>query len=166
MKDLGSVDVILGIKATKLDRGYCLHQAHYTEKILRKFNCFDVFAARTPYDSSIHLSKNAREAVSQFEYAHVIGSFMFLMNCTRPYIGFAVNHLSRYTHNPGGQHLMALNRVLRYLRGTMNVGLHYNGYPLLEGFTNANWVTDSDEANSTSGFVFTRGAAISWKSAK
>ncbi|KAL0367959.1 UNVERIFIED_CONTAM: Retrovirus-related Pol polyprotein from transposon TNT 1-94 [Sesamum calycinum] len=38
---------------------------------------------------------------------------------------------------------------------------------VLEGFCDANWVTDNDEVSSTSGYVFTLGGgAISWKSAK
>ena len=36
----------------------------------------------------------------------------------------------------------------------------------LEGYNDANWISDNDEINSTSGYVFTLGrASISWKSA-
>ena len=93
---------------------------------------------------------------------------MFLMNYTRPDIAYVVNRLSRYTHNPNFDHWTALKRLLRYLRGTMEWGLHYVGYPkVLEGHCDANWVSNNDEISSTSGYVFTLcGAAISWKSAK
>ena len=93
---------------------------------------------------------------------------MFLMNCTRPDIAFAVSRLSRYTHCPSEQHWVALRRVLRYLCGTMSWGLNFVGHPLvLEGYCDANWVTDSDETSSTSGYVFTlSGGAVSWKSGK
>ncbi|KAL0441840.1 UNVERIFIED_CONTAM: Retrovirus-related Pol polyprotein from transposon TNT 1-94 [Sesamum radiatum] len=96
------------------------------------------------------------------------GSVMFLMNYTRPDIAYAVSRLSRYTHNPNKDHWDALRRLLRYLKGTMNLCLHFNKYPaVLEGFCDANWVTDNDEVSSTSGYVFTLGGgAISWKSAK
>ena len=90
------------------------------------------------------------------------------MNCTRPDIAFAVNRLSRYTHNPSYDHWNALNRILRYLKGTATYGICYTGYPpVLEGYTDANWITDSDETKSTSGYVFTiGGGAVSWKSTK
>ncbi|KAL0285601.1 UNVERIFIED_CONTAM: Retrovirus-related Pol polyprotein from transposon TNT 1-94 [Sesamum angustifolium] len=93
---------------------------------------------------------------------------MFLMNYTRPDIAYAVSRLSRYTHNPNNEHWNALRRLLRYLKGTINMSLHFNKFPaVLEGFCDANWVTDSDEVSSTSGYVFTLGGgAISWKSAK
>ncbi|XP_070011252.1 secreted RxLR effector protein 161-like [Nicotiana sylvestris] len=50
----------------------------------------------------------------------------------------------------------------------MNYGILYSGFPyILEGYSDANWISDSDETNFTSGYVFTLGGgAISWKSAK
>ncbi|CAN1745338.1 Retrovirus-related Pol polyprotein from transposon TNT 1-94 [Linum perenne] len=79
-----------------------------------------------------------------------------------------VNRLSRYTSNPSSDHWIALRRVLKYLKGTANWGLKFKGYPpILEGYTDANWVTSKDDVSSTSGFVFTLGgAAVSWKSTK
>ena len=93
---------------------------------------------------------------------------MFRMNYTRPDIAYVVSRLSRCTHNLSSEHCNALYRLLRYLRGTMNWCLHFNKFPaLLEGFCDANWVTNNDEVSSTSGYVFTFGAgAISWKSSK
>ncbi|KAL0319910.1 UNVERIFIED_CONTAM: Retrovirus-related Pol polyprotein from transposon TNT 1-94 [Sesamum radiatum] len=140
----------------------------YIEKILKKFGCHDEIPVRTPYDPSACLKKNKGDSVSQADYAKIIGSVMFLMNYTRPDIAYAVSRLSRYTHNPNKDHWDALRRLLRYLKGTMNLCLHFNKYPaVLEGFCDANWVTDNDEVSSTSGYVFTLGGgAISWKSAK
>ncbi|KAL0378951.1 UNVERIFIED_CONTAM: Retrovirus-related Pol polyprotein from transposon TNT 1-94 [Sesamum radiatum] len=168
MKDLGEADVILGVKIRKTENGFSLCQSHYIEKILRKFNCYDELPVRTPYDPSICLKKNHGDSVSQAEYAKIIGSVMFLMNYTRPDIAYAVSRLSRYTHNPNNEHWSALHRLLRYLKGTMNLCLHFNKFPaVLEGFSDANWVTDNDEVSSTSGYVFTLGGgAISWKSSK
>ena len=76
--------------------------------------------------------------------------------------------LARYMSNPGRDHWDALVRVLRYLKYTFEYGLHYTRYPLvLEGFNDANWITDSMETKLTSGYVFTLGgAAVSWKSSK
>jgi hypothetical protein len=155
-------------KIQKTDAGFSLSQSHYIEKMLKKFNQFDVTPARTPYDPSIHLKKNKGSSVSQNEYAKVIGSVMFLMNFTRPDIAYAVSRLSRYTHNPSQEHWNALLRLLKYLRGTIDWCLHFNKFPaVLEGYCDANWVSDNDEVSSTSGYVFTLGGgAISWKSAK
>ena len=50
----------------------------------------------------------------------------------------------------------------------MEVCLHFNRFPnVLEGYCDANWITDNDEVMSTSGYVFVLGGgAISWKSSK
>ena len=77
---------------------------------------------------------------------------MYIMNCTRHDITYSVSRLSRYTSNPGHDHWEALIRVLRYLNYTLEYGLHYTKYPLvLEGYSDANWISNDLETNSTSG---------------
>jgi hypothetical protein len=70
--------------------------------------------------------------------------------------------------NPGDVHWQALERVLRYLKGTTSYGIHYSGYPrVLEGYSDSNWISDTDETKATSGYVFTLGdGTVSWKSCK
>ena len=91
---------------------------------------------------------------------------MYLMNCTR--LAYAVGRLSRYTQSPNKDHWTIVRRVLKYLRGTINYGLCYSGFPsVLERFSDANWISDSDEIKSTSGYVFILGGStVSWKSGK
>jgi hypothetical protein len=57
---------------------------------------------------------------------------------------------------------------MRYLRGTTSYGLHYTGYPdVLEGYSDANWISDVDEIKATSGYIFTiGGVAVCWRSHK
>jgi len=64
MKDMGEADVILGIKIQKTNTSFSLSQSHYMEKMLKKFNQFDVTPVRTPYDPSIHVKKNKESSVS------------------------------------------------------------------------------------------------------
>jgi len=93
---------------------------------------------------------------------------LYLAGATRPDISFAVSKLSRFTSNPGKDHWDALERVLRYLRGTIEYGIHYTGYPsVLEGYSDSNWISDADAIKATSGYVFTlAGAAVTWRSCK
>ena len=93
---------------------------------------------------------------------------MYLMTCTRPDLAYAVSRLSRYTSNPSATHWKGITRVLRYLRYTRDYGLHYNRNPaVIEGYSDANWISDIKDSKSTSGYVFTLGgAAIAWKSSK
>ncbi|KAM0008390.1 putative RNA-directed DNA polymerase [Helianthus debilis subsp. tardiflorus] len=76
--------------------------------------------------------------------------------------------LCRYTSNPCAEHWKAITRVLRYIRYTRDYGLHYTRDPaVIEGYTDANWISDIKDHRSISGYVFTlAGAATAWKSSK
>ena len=91
---------------------------------------------------------------------------MYLMSCRRPDIAYVVRKLSRYTSNSGTEHWKAIVRVLKYLRYTRNYGLHYTRYlVVLEGYSDANWISNDKDSKSTSGYVFTLGGGVvSWKS--
>jgi len=57
---------------------------------------------------------------------------------------------------------------MRYLKGSMDYAMEYSEFPaILEVFNDANWISDSDETKSPSGYVFTLGSgAITWKLAR
>ena len=168
MKDLGEADVILNIKLIKNESGITLTQSHYVEKILSRFGYIDSKPSSTPYDPSVTLRKNRRIAIDQLRYSQIVGSLMYLASATRPDISFAVSKLSRFMSNPGTDHWHALDRVMRYLCGTMSYGIHYSGHPaVLEGYSDSNWISDVADLYATSGYVFTfGGGAVSWRSCK
>ena len=63
--------------------------------------------------------------------------------------------------NPGDDHCHALERVMRYLKGTKSYGICYTGHPkVLEGYCDANWISDADELYATSGYVFSLGGGV------
>ncbi|CAM8940913.1 unnamed protein product [Rhodiola kirilowii] len=168
MKDMGEAEVILGIRIKRVEGGLALTQSHYIEKVLKKYKYLNCHPVTTPFDSSNHLLPNKGDPVSQLEYSRVIGSLMYAMTSTRPDIAFAVGKLSRYTSNPSVDHWQAVHRVLRYLKGTMNLGLIYSEFPsVIEGFSDASWISNEEDHSSTSGWVFLLGGgAISWASKK
>nr|KYP60060.1 Retrovirus-related Pol polyprotein from transposon TNT 1-94 [Cajanus cajan] len=86
------------------------------------------------------------------------------MNFSKPDIAYAVSRLSRYTHSPNQDHWEAFARLMRCLKGTMDYGIEYSGFPtILEGYNDANWIFDSDETKSASDYVFTLGdGVIAW----
>ncbi|CAM8907407.1 unnamed protein product [Rhodiola kirilowii] len=168
MKDMGEAKVILGIRIERVKRGLALTQSHYIEKVLKKYKYSDCHPVNTPFESSKHLFPNKGTPVSQLEYSRVIGSLMYAMTSTRPDIAFAVGKLSRYTSNPSEDHWRAVHRVLRYLKGTMNLGLVYSEFlSVIEGYSDASWISNEEDHSSTSGWVFLLGGGtISWASKK
>ncbi|GJT63596.1 zinc finger, CCHC-type containing protein [Tanacetum coccineum] len=125
MKDMGEADVILGIRIKHGSNRIAISQSHYIEKVLNKFNYFDCTLVSTPMDTSEKLMPNNGQAVSQLKYSRVSGCLMYAMTCTRPDIAFAIGKVSRYTSNPGTQHWQAIQRVLKYLKKTMDYRLIY-----------------------------------------
>ncbi|GJR97725.1 zinc finger, CCHC-type containing protein [Tanacetum coccineum] len=160
MKDMGEADVILGIRIKHESNGIAIYQSYYIEKVLKKFNYFDCTPISTLMDTNEKLMPNNGQVVSQLEYSRVIGCLMYDMICTRPDITFVVGKLSRYTSNPYTQHWQAIQQVLKYLKKTMDYRLIYTGYPLvLEGYTDASWISNTEDNSSTNGWVFLLSAA-------
>ncbi|GKE49765.1 zinc finger, CCHC-type containing protein [Tanacetum coccineum] len=129
MKDMGKADIISGIRIKHESNGISISQSHYIEKVLKKFNYFDCTLVSTHMDTSEKLMPNNGQFVSQLEYSRVIGCLMYAMTYTRPGIAFAMGKLSRYTSICGTQHWQAIQRVLKYLKKTMDYRLMYIGYP-------------------------------------
>ena len=58
-------------------------------------------------------------------YLAAIGALMYLANCTRPNIAFAVNLLARFSARPTKRHWNGVKHILQYLKGTEDLGLFY-----------------------------------------
>ncbi|OMO58188.1 Integrase, catalytic core [Corchorus capsularis] len=148
MKDMGEANYVLGVKILR-DRSKRLLGETLSLQLTPKTSDEQKQMARVPYSSSV-------------------GSLMYAMMCTRPDISFAVGLVSRFQSNPGLAHWKAVNRILRYLKGTADYMLCYRGSNLnLIGYTDADWGGDLDERKSTSGYAFLlNGGAITWSSKK
>src|SRR5947207_12849967 len=81
----------------------------------------------TPLDTSVKLSSIMSEEAPAIakEYASIVGGLMFAACVTRPDIMCAVGQLSQFLNKPTSRHLLATKRILRYLKGTLNLGIRY-----------------------------------------
>ena len=136
MKDLGAASLILGmeIKRNHVDRKLWLNQRKYIETILHMFNMQECKPVKVPIPVGVRLSveqclktQEEEEGMSHVPYASVVGSLMYAMVCTRPDIAHAVGVLSRYMSKPGKEHWTTIKRVFRYLRGTTDHAIYYQG---------------------------------------
>lgn len=105
------------------------------------------------------------------DYLGLLGSVMYGMLGTRPDLAFAVGVGSRFSSNPGIEHWNALIHLLRYIKGTINLGITYQGpgrvstpfARTLLCYGDADWAGDKDKLRSTSGtLVILAGGAVSW----
>jgi tellurite resistance protein len=146
------------------------------EKILQKYQMDTCNVMWTPVevrgDREQYGEREEGEAAldGSLPYFTVIGELMWLANRTRPDIAFAVNVLARHTSNPCMRHWRGAQRIMKYLKGTVDYGIFYkknNPGATLMGYADAGYKSDKKTARSQGGYVFTHGdAAISWKSKK
>nr|GEV47522.1 hypothetical protein [Tanacetum cinerariifolium] len=157
MKDLGEAAYILEIKIYK-DRsrrliGLC--QSAYIEKILERYCMENSKCGSIPMQKKLKLSKSQGTSTpAEFKrmqnvpYALAVGSIVYAVRCTRPYVAFAHNVTSRFQQNPfyGGD----LKREVR-----------------VSCYTDVGYLTDADDLKSQTGYVFVlNGGSVDWKSIK
>ncbi|GLJ30415.1 hypothetical protein SUGI_0601930 [Cryptomeria japonica] len=107
------------------------------------------------------------EPIDPTYYRQIIGSLMYLVN-TRPDICYATNVLSHFMCEPKKIHLMVAKHILRYLCGTIGLGLKYKNVEIqLQGYSDSDWAGSSIDRKSTTGCCFSLGSAmIFWFSRK
>ncbi|KAG1650492.1 hypothetical protein FOA52_009541, partial [Chlamydomonas sp. UWO 241] len=170
-RDLGCAKQFLGMAITR-DRGsrtILLTQAELTKQLLLKFNLSECRTRDVPLSVGEILRKDSDNLLGTSQFAELVGSLLYLSNCTRPDITYAVNKLSRYMSCSTPQHMQAALSVLRYLSGTAGLGLLYgpsaDGSKPVKGYGDADYAGCVDTRRSTTGFVVTyNGTAVSWKS--
>ena len=127
----------------------------------------------TPINSGTKLTKEmspkTEEEISEMKlvpYRSAVGSLIYLVTGTRPDIAVAVGEVAKYSNNPGRQHWMAVKRILRYLKETVNFGIKCDPKSVdLVGYSDADWAGDLDTRRSTTRYLFKLGSVpICWKS--
>ena len=178
MKDLGKTKYCLGLQIEYCSNGVLIHQSTYTEKVLKRFYMDKSHPLSSPMVvRSLEVTKDPFRPKEENEellgpevpYLSAIGALMYLANYTRPDIAFSVNLLARYSSAPTKRHWNGIKHVLRYLRGTCDMGLFYSKTlePQLFGYADAGYLSDPHKARSQTEYIFTYGnTAISWRSVK
>ncbi|KAH9701426.1 hypothetical protein KPL71_024990 [Citrus sinensis] len=124
-------------------------------QLARAFEMKDLGPANKILGMQIHRDRNNKKIwLSQKNYLKKI------LRC------FNMQDFSRYMANPGGEHWIAVKRILRYIRGTSDVALCYEGSEFtVRGYVDSDFAGDLDKRKFTTGYVFTlAGAAVSWVS--
>lgn len=173
IKDLGKLHHFLGMKIVQDEASgsIWIGQPAYIEALLKRFGMEHSKANPTPVDPGNKLVKASQEdeLFDQHTYQSAVGSLLYVSVATRPDITFAVSNVAKFSANPTTRHWTAVKRIMRYLRGTTDLGLIFTpqGSNDCVGFSDADWAGDLDDRKSTSGYVFQiGGTAVSWRSKK
>lgn len=84
-------------------------------------------------------------------YVSAFRALMYLANYTCPDISFYVNLLTRYSFSPTQRYWNEVKHILRYHRGTIDMGLFYSRVHKLElvSYANANYLLDPYNGGTT-----------------
>lgn len=173
-KDFGLVSNFLGMQFTFNEGEIVITQTRYLEKVLDRYCMNDCKGRATPCDESIRSFGEAEAVDDQRKYREMIGSLVYAVSCTRPDLAFAVSRLSQYLNAPTQVHLSCVKHVLRYVKRTLDFGLHFRKCDQADqnlkiiGYSDADWA-NAEDRKSVSGYCFVlqkNGPLISWKSKK
>jgi hypothetical protein len=182
MHDLGPAKYILGmhIHRNQKERTIALSQEQYVNTVLEHFSMSDCKPVFTPMETKICPSaddvtnndtvKSMKIGDREVTYQSIVRSLMWLALGTRPDLAYTTGMIGQYSTNPKVCHWAMAKRALRYLKGTQNLSLVFDGSDVnldmeFHGYSDANWSNDHDTSRSISGYVFiaNRGT-IAWSS--
>ncbi|XP_060182800.1 uncharacterized mitochondrial protein AtMg00810-like [Lycium barbarum] len=165
MKDLGPLNYFLGIAVTRHAGGLFLSQKKHAEEIIERASMSSCRPSATPVDTKPKLSATSTSPFKDPSlYRSLAGALQYL-TFTRPDISYAVQQICLFMHNPMEVYMNSLKRIVRYIKGTLDHGLHlYPSKPTtLISYTDADWGGCPDTRRSTSGYcVFLGDNLISW----
>ncbi|KAK8458134.1 hypothetical protein SEVIR_3G313845v4 [Setaria viridis] len=117
----------------------------------------------------LELSRDSMcEEVDATQYWCLVGSLCYLAH-TQPDLAFSVSYVSQFMQRPTTEHQQAVKRILCYVAGTLDYGLHYPRCPGAAhfiGYSNSDHAGDIDTNKSTSMMFFLGKCLVSWQSVK
>ena len=170
MSDLGLLSYYLGIEVAQFEGGVSIKQTTYAKKVLNQFGMLDCNSTKAPMEHRAQLYKDPEgQPVDATEYRRVIGCLRYLLH-TRPDLSYAVGVVSRFMERPTEIHHKAVKQVLRYLQGTIHLGLVFRkggGDEEIVGYSDSDLAGDLDDRKSMGGMSFyINDSLVSWNSHK
>ncbi|GJX54552.1 retrovirus-related pol polyprotein from transposon TNT 1-94 [Tanacetum coccineum] len=153
MSMMGYMSFFLGLQISQSPRGIFINQSKYASEIIKKYGMLTSDFIDTPMVENNKLDTDLHGTpVDATHYCGMIGSLMYLTS-SRPDLIYAVCLCARYQAKRTENHLHAVKRIFRYLKGTIHLGLWYSKDTGISLTTNsdADHVGCLDTRHSTSG---------------
>ena len=123
MKDMGSLSYFIGIQAHFTPTGLFLNQEKYASDVLVAAGMLDCAPMPTPLPLQLAGVPHQDEVFSNPTYFISLAGKLQYLTLTRSDIQFSVNLVCQKMHEPTVSDFNLLKRILRYLKGTIQMGL-------------------------------------------
>ncbi|KAK3006920.1 hypothetical protein RJ639_016775 [Escallonia herrerae] len=131
MKDLDTLSYFLGLEASTTSDGYYLSEAKYASDLFSRAGLTDSKTASTPLEPIARFTLlDGTPLCDHTLYRTLVGSLVYL-TVTRPDIAYAVHLVSQFLFAQRTTHFVVVLHILRYIKGTLFHGLHFQLIPLL-----------------------------------
>ena len=132
--------------------GIFINQAKYTRELIKKFGLEGTKSSKTPMVTTTKLDKDEQGINIDIKLYIMIGSLLYL-TASRPDIIFSVCLCARFQSCPKESQLIAVKRIIRYLKGTIGMSLWYpkTGQFSMTSFLDADYVGCRVDRKSTIG---------------
>ena len=156
MSMIGKLTHFLSLQIRQQDSGIFLSQSKYAKNLVKKFGLEFASSVRTPMSPNVKLTVDLLgKRVDSSLYRSMISSLLYLTT-NRPDISYSVGMCARYQDNPKESHMIALKRIIKYVKTTADFGVWYSKdiNDVIAGYSNADWARNADDRKSTSGGCF------------
>ncbi|GKD43180.1 retrovirus-related pol polyprotein from transposon TNT 1-94, partial [Tanacetum coccineum] len=153
MSMMGKLTYFLGFQIKQDFKGISICQGKYVKDLLKKYDLADCVSVKCLMLPPNNLGPDeSGVSVNETFFRGMIGSLMHL-TASRPDIQFSICLYARYQANPKESHLVAVKRIFRYLKGTLNLGLWYSkGSDFdLKAYSDSDYAVCNLDRKSTSG---------------
>ena len=140
MSMIGKLTHFLGLKIRQQDLGIFLSQSKYARNLVKKFGLEFASSVRTPMSPNVkHTIDLLGKSVDSSLYRSMIGSLLYL-TASKPDISYSVGVCARYQVNPKESHMIALKRIIKYVKTTVDFGVWYSKdtNDVLAGYSDVN----------------------------
>ena len=123
---------------------------------MKKFGLESASPVRTPMSLNVKLIVDLLgKSVDSSLYKSMIGSFLYLI-ASKPDSSYSVRVCVRYQANLKESFMIALKRIIKYVKITSDFGVWYNKdtNDVLAGYSDADWVRNANDRKSILGVVF------------
>lgn len=154
MKSLGGLKYFLGIEVTQNREGIFLSQRKYILDLLTEIGMLDCQPVDTPMIPNLKLEAYTDHTTTNVErYQRLVGKLIYLSH-TRSDIAYVVSVVSQFMHSPKEEHLEAVMRIVRYLKGTPGKCIVFkkNSHLQVAAYSDADWAGCVVDRRSTSGY--------------